>query len=1014
MRYLRKHRRLFMGLVEAVFLAALCGFLLWMQGTLSTASQQREMHAKVEQLRQGFGSVDEVELREADLFDARYGQWVMTIAYGIRHGAIQATRSGLTDLCDILNAQTDEAGMITNLLVVDLKGRKLASAHDSPADFSAARFHQLLYVFEDPDHPSVTDEEYCTSWPFSVTFSEEERYRYYGAAIDENRIAVIEQDPTVLDGMLADANVWSSLFNTVNVGEDGCSFVVSKRDGTFRYHSDPELIGCDAIAAGVDVNALEDGACLWMTVNGEDLYCGVVEDEDCFAVCAITEEEFHAFNTTTVVVVLLCFFVVITAFIAYAVLLQEHRRPPAAGEKDVRRCVTVLGFKYDGYKMRRLLTGSVIGLLVVFVSAYYMQTLFSLSSASTNNAYRLQEVDNTLARKQDSIDNISDQLTESVTVKIALAAEILNARPELINDTDLNLLSGMLVAPYVAVYDENARIVATNSGYKGFRLSDDPDDVTSNFWDLYQGYDSYVDDEPKPDELQYAAHTLRDEHGVVTGIVVLAVPPDAEYLDVLEVGSVLKDISYGENGFAFAVSRETGELVYYPDDRFIGHPAGEIGLPTALLGDTSAGYATLLGERYFVSTIETNDNYICIAAPDADLTAWRLSLTLAAAGFSFVCLLLVSLLNFEEDSPALLRRAKGPEPAEPGAACSLPRWEAELTRLGQERLREDAKAPEHSVMALLQKLLMVLSVLITVTVLFAEKFYDPNSVLRYVIEGGWQRGVNIFAFTGCLLLICALYTGIILCNQILSLFSVIADARGRTICQLFGNIIKYTLVLVGVYYCLAMLGVDTATLVASAGIFSLVIGLGAQSLINDILAGLFIIFEGQFHVGDIVTIGDWRGTVTSIGLRTTRIENSYGDVKSISNHTVTGVVNRTQKPSTAKVDLFIPANCSLSAIEALLPQALPEIGRRLSAIQNGPFYRGVVTANNIGITVRFTARCAEQDRSQLTRDMTRALRLMLEQELGITATPALARVPGKAEEKTTEKADQTPAATAAK
>ena len=65
MRYLRKHRRLFMGLVEAVFLAALCGFLLWMQGTLSTASQQREMRAKVEQLRQGFSSVDEVEMREA-------------------------------------------------------------------------------------------------------------------------------------------------------------------------------------------------------------------------------------------------------------------------------------------------------------------------------------------------------------------------------------------------------------------------------------------------------------------------------------------------------------------------------------------------------------------------------------------------------------------------------------------------------------------------------------------------------------------------------------------------------------------------------------------------------------------------------------------------------------------------------------------------------------------------------------------------------------------------------------
>ena len=91
----------------------------------------------------------------------------------------------------------------------------------------------------------------------------------------------------------------------------------------------------------------------------------------------------------------------------------------------------------------------------------------------------------------------------------------------------------------------------------------------------------------------------------------------------------------------------------------------------------------------------------------------------------------------------------------------------------------------------------------------------------------------------------------------------------------------------------------------------LVIGLGAQSLVADILAGMFIIFEGEFQVGDIVTVGDWRGTVVEIGIRTTKIQDGGQNIKIISNKDVCGVINMTRDYSYAWVDLGIEYGESL-------------------------------------------------------------------------------------------------------
>lgn len=287
------------------------------------------------------------------------------------------------------------------------------------------------------------------------------------------------------------------------------------------------------------------------------------------------------------------------------------------------------------------------------------------------------------------------------------------------------------------MFDSKATIVATDSGYKGFRLSDDPDDQSYAFWQLLQGVTSYVQ-EPRVDDVgvyrQYAGYTLRDENNVPNGFVQLAVDTTGlqQAIGNFDLVSVLRDIHSGRDGFAFAVSKADGAFLYYPESRYIGRDAVAAGIPAALLCDNSTGYATLGGVSYFLCSMETPENYIYIAVPASELAIARLPLALAAAGFSLACLLAVCLFSFEADSPRLERkRGKGADQAQ-GKAVPPSLAAGRAGRMVM-RLARDSAHPEHSVLRLLGLLLTILAAGVAVSVLFAEQFYRSNSVLHYVM-----------------------------------------------------------------------------------------------------------------------------------------------------------------------------------------------------------------------------------------------------------------------------------------
>ncbi len=203
------------------------------------------------------------------------------------------------------------------------------------------------------------------------------------------------------------------------------------------------------------------------------------------------------------------------------------------------------------------------------------------------------------------------------------------------------------------------------------------------------------------------------------------------------------------------------------------------------------------------------------------------------------------------------------------------------------------------------------------------------------------------------------------------------NIRSKTVFSLLDGFVKYGSAIAIIILILKACGVNTTALVASIGVLTLVVGLGAQPLIADIIAGIFIIFEDEYHVGEIVTINDFRGTVTEIGIRSTKLLDAAGNIKIINNSAIGDVINLSRELSLAVVDCDFPYDVPVEYIENLLKDNFDKIAKNIPEIKEGPYYKGVSMFKDSNVTIKIVAKCLEDDRFQVERDLNREYRKIL-------------------------------------
>ncbi|MBI4589261.1 MAG: mechanosensitive ion channel family protein [Candidatus Rokubacteria bacterium] len=239
--------------------------------------------------------------------------------------------------------------------------------------------------------------------------------------------------------------------------------------------------------------------------------------------------------------------------------------------------------------------------------------------------------------------------------------------------------------------------------------------------------------------------------------------------------------------------------------------------------------------------------------------------------------------------------------------------------------------------------------------------------------------VRVVAIGGALVLAVIAYRAIShLIDRVLRPLEGTADysqkaQRARTLGPLLKSATLYLLAFLALMVTLREIGIDIQAILVSAGVVGLAIGLGAQSLIKDVITGFFLLFEGLIAVGDVIEIGNTVGTVEAVGLRVTQIRTLNGSLRMIPNGEFTQFANYNRGWARAVVDVGVAweedVHRALDTLESVGRRWAEETGLALET----PQAQGIVRFGDAEIVLRLQVRVPPPQRVEIENDLRRRI-----------------------------------------
>ena len=197
----------------------------------------------------------------------------------------------------------------------------------------------------------------------------------------------------------------------------------------------------------------------------------------------------------------------------------------------------------------------------------------------------------------------------------------------------------------------------------------------------------------------------------------------------------------------------------------------------------------------------------------------------------------------------------------------------------------------------------------------------------------------------------------------------IEQKKAKTLSALIKSIVRYIVFFIVILIILDIAGIQTAPILASAGIFGLAIGFGAQNLVRDVITGFFLILEDQFSIGDYIEAAGVDGTVEEIGFRTTRIRDFGGQLHIIPNVSIDKVTNYVTGNMRVLVEVQVAYKENLEKVLTVLGDMCTKAAEEIEVITDGPRVLGVTDLTESGVKILLWAKTKPMEQWEVTREI---------------------------------------------
>jgi len=207
--------------------------------------------------------------------------------------------------------------------------------------------------------------------------------------------------------------------------------------------------------------------------------------------------------------------------------------------------------------------------------------------------------------------------------------------------------------------------------------------------------------------------------------------------------------------------------------------------------------------------------------------------------------------------------------------------------------------------------------------------------------------------------------------------------RAQTLSSILSSIFGIIIAIIAIFMILSELGVNIAPLLASAGVVGIAVGFGAQSLIKDLLSGLFILLEDQYNKGDVVQVAGIWGSVQEVNLRKTVLRDFDGTVHTIPNGMVTTASNFTKEWSRVNLNITVAYGEDLDHVT----EVINRVGKELAEDEAfGPMITGapkVLWVNDLGdsgIEIKILGKTKPSKQWDVTGELRKRLKEAFDEE----------------------------------